>query len=924
LLVDKKNLTDEPRFVVNYTKLNKVTKKDAYPLPLIQDIFDQLQGKSVFSTLDLKSGFFQIPLSEEDSEKTAFVCHCGLFEFTRMPMGLCNSPSIFQRTMEKVLQGYIGVICMIYMDDIVIFSNNKEEHVKHLQMIFDRLREHGITLNPKKCVFGMSELKLLGYIINSQGIKADPEKTKAISELTAPGDVPATRSFLGMTGYYRLCMSHYAHISEPLVALTRKNARFTWGVKEQEAFDSLKNLLVSDKVIAHPQVDKPYKLYTDACDYAVGGILCQDDSEGVERPVVYLSKQLSPTQRKWAVIEKEAYALVYALTKLRPYLWGAEFTAYTDHKPLTSLFTKEMNNTKIQRWAILLAEYGCKVQYKPAKSNIRAHMLSRIKPRHDIATIDTGDWVYGDEVEDMEVDDDILDSDTHSFDISKLQTEQQKLPEWEEAVDIDSEYDIVQGMLYSIKRPYKFAADHPRLVLPPYAQEDVIKQAHIEVGHMGSVKTMRKIQESYVWPGMLQTIKEYIDKCPTCIVHRTAQVKLPLGEMPQAQVPVQIIGADLIGPFVQSPEGNVYALTIIDHCTGWAEVYPIPKKTNEAVWNKFRKEDFPRHGHPQILITDQGQEFNAHAFRDYLKRVGVEHRRTTSYNPESNGKAERFNKTFKSILVKLVNNNRDDWEDQLGVALSAYNNATSTVTGHTPYFLHYGRRARLPLSMSFQEIQNPLSPLEGRLEMLAEGLKTASELTKDSRNANRDRLAQRTRVQDVKVGDAVVIKANEPLSLTSKWDPQWTVTQVRGKVLWVRHEPTGKTKVLNRNKVHIVDPDISWDEVRPRPIRKSNVSTKKVGVSAQPQTAQNDVTPAATRDRAAGVDVPTTTQPATTSTRRPRRRLPQDSVPPPPSKRTRIQLPRAAKRKLTPPSPEEQKRARLEVIACVSCFSLLH
>ena len=254
-------------------------------------------------------------------------------------MGLCNPSQLFQRAMEVVLKGLIGSICMLYIDDIVIYSESIEQHVEHLRVMFDRLRAYNLRLNPSKCVFGLREVKLLGYIVNEQGLRADSDKAAAIARMTSPATVAEVRSFLGMTGYYRQCMRDYAKIAEPLVALTRKNVRFQREPKHQLAFDVLKAALTSDTVMAHPQTEKPYLLYTDACDYAIGGILCQQDDQGVERPIVYLSKQLSETQRRWATIEKEAYAVVYALKQLRPYLWGAEYRTFTDHKPLTSLFT---------------------------------------------------------------------------------------------------------------------------------------------------------------------------------------------------------------------------------------------------------------------------------------------------------------------------------------------------------------------------------------------------------------------------------------------------------------------------------------------------------------------------------------------------------------------------------------------------------
>ena len=367
------------RFCVDYRKVNAITRKDAHPLPHIQDIFDSLSGAKIFSTLDLKSGYWQIPMHPEAIEKTAFVCHRGLFEFTRMPFGLANAPAEFQRTMQTVLGKMLGRFAMVYLDDIVVYSKNEREHREHINLICDALEENGLKLKPSKCEFNKSSVELLGYIVSAEGITCNPQKTEVIAKLSQPQTVKDVRSFLGMAGYYRQCVPNFAKVAAPLVSLTRKHARFAWGREQQEAFDALKSLLVSSKVMAHPDTHKPYKLYTDACDYAVGAILVQVDDQGIERPIQYVSKQLSGAQLNWATIEKEAYAVVHALTKLRPYLYGSQFTIYTDHKPLKSLFLSEVKNTKIQRWSVLIAEYGAPIEYRKGAHNIRADMLSRIK-----------------------------------------------------------------------------------------------------------------------------------------------------------------------------------------------------------------------------------------------------------------------------------------------------------------------------------------------------------------------------------------------------------------------------------------------------------------------------------------------------------------------------------------------------------------
>ena len=771
-------------------------------------------------------------------------------------MGLSNASQMFQRAMEIVLKGLIGTMCLIYIDDIVVFSRSEEEHVTHLQTLFARLQQYNLRLNPSKCVFGLRQVKLLGYVVSQSGLSADPDKVAAIDRLQPPKTVAEVRTFLGMTGYYRTCIKNYAHIAEPLVQLTRKNIKFVWTDSQQQAFNSLKAALMSDTVMAHPDPEKPYLLYTDACDYAIGAILCQVDAQGIERPVVYLSKQLSQQQRKWATIEKEAYAVVYALGQLRPYLWCAEYRTFTDHKPLTCLFTKSMNNTKIQRWAIMLSEYNCKVEYHKGKLNVRADMLSRIKQEETINTFDSEYWHIGDPLPDLPEDDPL--PDIYNLDLKQIAQQQQLMPEWLDQHEDDSDYTVINGLLYSIKRPYRYATDHPRLVIPPQHRPVVIDIAHREVGHMSVVKTMRKIQSTFAWPHMKRDVTDYIKKCPTCITHSKVIPRHPMGEMPLATSPAQIVAADLIGPLVKSTDNNQFILTIIDHCTGWAEAYPIPNKSSQEVWKQMTRHYFPRHGYPHVLLTDQGLEFNATAFTDYLRAVGIHHRKCTPYNPQANGKTEKFNGTLKAIISKQINNNRASWEDQLAPALMAYNNSVSEATSHTPFFLHHARRARLPIT----RLLRPPNLLDNRLEDISSALRASITETFNARKYNRERLAKQANQGTINVGDTVVVKAQEPLSLTTKWDPQWTVTAVNNKVVTLIHQQSSKKKILNANKVRVVDPNIVWDDMNPRPIRNARVSTKTTGLHAQnpqmmlhipappPRDTQQSRAPAAKRKRA--------------------------------------------------------------------------
>ena len=773
------------RFCVDYRKLNQITRKDRYPLPQVADIHDGMQGSAIFSTLDLKSGFHQIKVNPSDCEKTAFICHRGLFEFVRMPFGLANGPSHFQRVMDFAFRDLLGVCVMIYIDDIVIYSKNLEEHISHLEVVFSRLAEYGLQVKPEKCKFALSEIKLLGFVLDKKGIKANPEKTAAIFNMPPPKTVKQVRSFLGMAGYYRQCIPGYAKLAQPLTELTKKRQRFRWSDQCQTAFDSLKTALVSDSVVRYPRIDLPYKLYTDASDLCVGAILCQTHEDGVEYVVQYVSHQLSVTQRRWATIEKEAYAVVYALQKLRPYLYGAEFVVYTDHKPLLCLFSKSMTNTKIQRWAILLAEYGATIKYRPGSSNIRADMLSRIAP-DTVAIIDADRDFTDPPGGPADIADDLLPFTMDGLDRHTVSVAQRAdFPAlWAKADVEDSGYIITKGVLYSVWTPSTTSPEYPRLVLPTRFQESVIDRAHSEVGHMATQKTLSRLREAYVWPHMRESVKTRINKCAVCAVHYRKQDHVAMGDMPLPASPMQVVALDLIGPFVASSYDNRYILTVIDHCTGWAEAYPIANKRSQTIEHMFHNRFVASHGCPEVLVSDNGCEFTAKHWTNYLAKMGIKHIRCTPQHPESNGKIERFNRTFKEMLAKAVNNAPGDWEDHVGSTLLAHRISTSEVTHYSPFHLLYARQPRVPLSRLLHA-QDPIQGFGDRVDTSSTALKAARIHTEGSRTYNKTRLAKKANDGLLNPGDMVVLLAPEPLTLTSKWDPHWQVTRVSGTTVFL-------------------------------------------------------------------------------------------------------------------------------------------
>ncbi len=808
------------RFCVDYRQVNHITVKDRYPLPLIQDIFDQLGGAMVFSTMDMRSGFWQLPMHEDSIEKTAFVCHRGQFEFLRLPFGLANAPSIYQRTMNKVLGKFIGKFVMVFIDDIVVYSKNEEDHAKHVQLVLETLEKNGLTLKDTKCSWAQNRIDLLGYVVSDKGVSAQASKTEAIKALAPPTDVTELRRFLGMTGYYRSLIPEYARIALPLYDLMHDGTEWHWGDAEQTAFDRLKDALCSQTVMAHPKVNDPYILYTDACDYALGGILCQRDENGIERPLQYISAKFSPSQRKWATIEKEAYAVVYCLKKLRAYLLGSEFTVFTDHKPLLCLFTKEMVNTRIQRWAVLLAEFGAKIQYRKGKNNVRADMLSRIENQAEIAVFDAGEeWVSLDESDEA-----FLPSETYNLDDGEVRNLQHaEFPEEYQLSAESGNGKFLQhdGLLYSISRPQANMAAYPRLMLPEKYRPQVLTDVHAQTGHAGLLKFTHAVQEHCVWPGMRKDIQKFIDKCGLCQVNNARPVRPPMGEMPIAKFPGQIVGVDLMGPLMESSLHQTrYLCVFIDHYSGWVEAYPLKTKANEGIWERMANDYVPRHGAPVVLISDQGSEFRGAGWEQWLEENGVEHRRTSGYNPQSNGRTERANGTIRRLLQKLVNGERAAWEDQLGPALTAIRNNVSTVTGYSPFMLHHARPARHMIGRMVDGSVNP--SWSDRLQQQATIMAKAARATAASRHYNRQRLLEKANAGDIEVGDRVMVRGQRVTPLTAKWDHHFIVTQIRGKVITVLHVPSGKIQRWNRNKIRLVDPEISWEGVRIRP-RAQNI-----------------------------------------------------------------------------------------------------
>lgn len=378
------SLKQKWRVVCDFRKINEKSVDDRYPIPNITDILDKLGRAQYFSTLDLASGFHQIEMEENSIEKTAFTVNNGHYEYLRMPFGLKNAPSTFQRVMDEVLKDLQNKICMVYMDDIIIFSTSLQEHIQNLKMVFIKLREANLKIQLDKCEFLRKEVEFLGHVVTPEGIKPNKKKISAIQNFPIPKTQRDIKSFLGLLGYYRKFIKNFAKITKPMTKCLKKNEKVEHTKEFTDCFNICKNILLSEPVLSYPDFSKPFELTTDASSYAIGSILSQNG-----HPICYASRTLNPAEINYSTIEKELLAIVWSCKYFRPYLFGHKFTIMTDHKPLQWLFSLKEPHSRLVRWRLKLEEFDYIIKYKKGKLNQAADALSRYPTDNDLNALET-------------------------------------------------------------------------------------------------------------------------------------------------------------------------------------------------------------------------------------------------------------------------------------------------------------------------------------------------------------------------------------------------------------------------------------------------------------------------------------------------------------------------------------------------------
>jgi hypothetical protein len=701
------------RLCCDYRKLNRVTTLDPYPLPLITETLDALGGAKYFSSLDLASGYWQVELDDESIPKSAFVVPNGKYEFSRMPFGMVGAPSTFQRLMDSLLSGLLFEVCLVYLDDVIVFSRSFEEHLDRLRIVFRKLREANLRLKPNKCHFLRTSLKYLGHTVSPTGVQPDSEKLRAVERYPCPTSVREIRAFLGLVGFYRRFIPHFAETAKPLTQLLRKDMDFRWGAEQTKAFQELKSSLLREPILKFPDFTKPFVVATDASNVAIGSVLCQTHN-GVEFPISYNSRQLSDSEKKYSTIQKELLAVVNAIKTYRCYLYGRKFTLITDHAPLRWLMNLKDPSSQLARWSILLQNFNYDVIHRPGRRHSNVDALSRIlvsdqeekKTEEDkllnISFVGAMNTVPSPE--------EVPDVFEPTYDKQRIEKEQRLDPAWKLIIEYletgelgelnatpKDEFIIVENLLF---RRAEFPSGRvvDQLVVPNTMIRHIMELNHEPplAGHLGVKKTLGRIQTQFYWPGMSRDIQRFVRTCHQCQEKKTpiGRKVAPLQILPGVQRPFELVSMDVLGPLPITLEGNKFILMFTDYMTRWVEAVPIPDQKAETVAKVFITTIITRHGVPQKLLTDKGTNFLSKMMSAIYKYLGVDKIQTTAYHPSTNGVIERFNKTLTQMLSHYTD--QRDWDAFLPYVLFAYRTAPHESTRETPFFLLYGRDARLP------------------------------------------------------------------------------------------------------------------------------------------------------------------------------------------------------------------------------------
>lgn len=755
------------RLCVDYRHLNGITVKNGMTLPLIQELRDRLRGARYFSKFDIPEAFHRIRIKKGDEYKTAFGTHLGHFEYQVMPFGLTNAPATLQAYMNNVLREHLDKYCVVYMDDILVYSRTLEEHVEHVRKILRALKKHNLRLKPAKCEFNKTKVEFVGIIISEQGLEVNPDKVEKVKDWPRPTTVKEVQAFLGFANYYRQFIEGYSGIAAPLSELTKKEKEtdkergqppgsIVWSDEAQEAFEQLKRLLTKTPILQLFDPAKPSRVETDASKYALGGVLSQQSSDGLWRPVAYHSRKFSGAETRYSTSDQELLAIVDSLKHWRYYLEGTKenFLVLSDHQNLRNFTTTRTLNGRQLRWSYELSSFNFEIKHRSGKLNGNADALSRrsdyldkeeMKVEHALFKEEGGRLIHQiAALQSAEI------PDKERLYWAQLNSTSE-LPDYEQ-----------QNLDYGVGRHGLIT--YQRLIfIPSSLQKEWVMRFHEPPlqGHARPEVVLERIKRNYWFPGMRQKIFSWIRKCNLCRKAKYERHK-PHGFLQPNTPPEkswQVVSMDFVGPLPASKDINGVEfrniMVVVDRLTKFVTFTPLPQKYDAPYLAKaFTRDVISRFGVPEQIISDRDKLFTSHFWEELCQTLSIERAMSTAYHPQTDGQTERTNQTLEQYLRLYVNDEQDNWANLLPQAALAVNATKQTTIGMSPYYANFGKEPRLTADQS-EHLPTEATLFAKDLQSLHEQL--TSDITflnkKMAERANKKRSAG----PDLKEGDKVYL-----------------------------------------------------------------------------------------------------------------------------------------------------------------------
>lgn len=729
------------RLCVDFRSLNKITVKDRYPLPRIDDQLDRLGKNIYFTSLDMASGFHQVPIHPESIAKTSFITPDGQYEYLRMPFGLANAPAVFQRAINKALGKLKYDVAIVYMDDIVIPSSTIDEGMTRLKLVLDALLKAGFSVNLSKCRFLMKTITYLGRVISADGIRPDPNKTKAIKESSAPVNVKQVRQFIGLASYFRKFIPGFSSKVACITNLTRNNVDFIWTSECEKARQYIIDVLTEKPLLSIFDPSLETQLHTDASSVGFGGILLQKHGDTF-RPVEYFSQKTSAEESVYHSFELETLAVVRALKNFRVYLLGLKFTLVTDCNSLKLSVNKKHLKPRIARWWAYMQDFDFQIMYRKGSEISHVDFLSR-NPIETVAQVD-------------------LCSNNYKNWLTIAQTQDEECKQIIKSLkdnrdDATKKFKFEKGTLFRIisTNPDKPLEALP--FVPSNNRYNLLKIFHDDQCHVGWEKTLASIKLYFWFPHMTRYVKKYVQHCLLCAVRKnqTGPKQGFLASIPKPNEPFHTVHADCLGPLPKNPSNFKYIFVLVDAFSKFCVLYPQSTVTTEETKESFAN-FISIFGTPTKLIHDAGTNFTAKSFKTFTEHFGIEVHVTTPGVHRSNGQIERYMRTITNLL-RVESTKSSDWPNKLWKIQLVINTTKQKSTGCSPFKLIFGQEGQTP------QIRTVLTDLPIS-EATKHPVDTITVLRKMKRNVEQQVTSlnkKRRNNQSFKVGDAVLLSRGQ-------------------------------------------------------------------------------------------------------------------------------------------------------------------